>query len=140
MSQQTSTLPPSPQEKKPFGKSIIIGVLVVVIIALVVFAFVFLIPIINRPKPEVALVNGYGVFQGSINQYIIDVTVKNNGANGWVRVYAEINGTGIYEKQDQRIYLASSESKSLQFVFYIQGALPFLSTSPINYKAWTVPD
>jgi uncharacterized protein (TIGR02588 family) len=140
MSQQTSTLPPSPQEKKPFGKSVIIGVLVVVIIALVVFAFVFLIPIINRPRPEITLVSGYGVFQGSINQYIINVTVKNNGADGWVRVYAEIYGAGMYEKQDQRIYLASGESKSLQLVFDIPGALPFLSTPPISYKACAVAD
>ena len=67
------------------------------------------------------------------------MTVRNKGADGWIRVYAEISGAGRYEKQDQRIYLASGESKTLQFVFDISlwGAL----TNPvISYRAWAVAD
>lgn len=137
MSQQTS-IPPSPPQKKPIGKGVIVTVLAVVIVAIVLIAFV-LIPLINRPQPEITLVNGYESFQGLNYVYKVDVNVKNNGADGWVRVYAEISGAGRYEKQDHRTYLARGESESLQFVFDISlwGAL----TNPtITYRAWAVVD
>lgn len=135
MTQQDSI--PQPQ-KKQFSKGMIVGIVIIAIVLVSVFAFVFL-SFINRPKPEITLVNGYESFQGLNYVYKVDVTIKNNGANGWVRVYAEISGAGRYEKQDQRISLASGESKSLQFVFDISlwGAL----TNPtITYRAWANAD
>ena len=71
------------------------------------------------------VVNGYESFQGLNYVFVVDVTVRNNGADGWIKVYAEISGAGRYEKQDQRIYLANGKSKRLRFVFDISfwGAL-----------------
>jgi len=108
----------------------------VIIVAILLVAFV-LFPLINRPQPEVTLVNGYESFQGLNYVYRVDVNVKNNGADGWVRVYAELSGAGRYEKLDKRIYLAKGESDSVQFSFDISiwGAL----TSPaVTYRAWAV--
>jgi len=86
------------------------------------------------------MVSGYESLQGLLNYvYKVDVTVKNNGADGTCMVYAEISGAGRYEKKYQRIYLTNGESRSLQFVFDISlwGAI----TSPsITYRAWAVVD
>lgn len=139
MFHRTSTPPPPPPEKKPSRTAVRIGaVLATIIIVIVVFASVFIL-VINRPRPEITLVNGYESLQGLNYVFKVDATVKNNGASGWVKVYASISGAGRYEKQDQRIYLASGESRSLQFVFDISlwGAL---SSPSISYKAWAVAD
>jgi hypothetical protein len=135
MTQQSSI--PQPQ-KKPLSKSMIVGIIIVAIVLISVFAFVFS-TFINIPKPEVTLVNGYESFQGFNYVYKVDVSVRNNGASGWVKVYAEISGAGRYEKQYKRIYLASGESDARQFVFDISlwGAL----TNPtITYRAWANAD
>ena len=74
----------------------------------------------HRPNPEITLVTGYMAFQGVESCiYVVDVTVKNNGSEGWVAVRCEISSPGMYEMQTQRIYLTSRESQSLQFEFYI---------------------
>ena len=124
------------ESKKSPMKWIVVGIVIgIVVIASLIFAY----NILNRPKPEITLVNGYESFQGLNYVYKVDVTVKNNGADGWIKVYAEISGAGRYEKQEKRTYLANGESKSLQFVFDISlwGAI----TSPsITYRAWAVVD
>lgn len=95
----------------------------------------------NQPKPRITLGNGYEIsFAHDLNRmYVVNATVKNSGADGWVKVSARIYVAGRYMRQDQRIYLASSESKSLQFVFDISfwGA----KTSPsVSYRVWAVAD
>jgi len=59
-------------------------------------------------------------------------------ADGWIKVFAEISGAGKYEKQDERVHLASGESRQLTFTFDINlwGAL----FSSMTYKAWAVAD
>jgi len=139
MSQQTSTPSSSPTEKKPLGKGvIIIAVLAVVVVVLVLFTFV-LIPIINRPRPEITMVQGYSSLQGLNIVFIVDSTVKNEGGAGWVKVYAEISGYGRYEKQDQRIYLASGESETLKFTFDVS-LWGILGSPSIIYRVWAVAD
>lgn len=124
------------EPKKSPTKWIVLGVVIgIIVIASIVVAYNFL----NRPNPEITLLNGYEAFQGLNYVYKVDVRVENNGANGWVKVYAEISGAGRIEKLDKRTYLASGESKTLQFVFDISvwGAL----TNPtITYRAWAVAD
>lgn len=93
----------------------------------------------NAPKPKITAANGYESFQDLNRLYKVDVTVKNNGADGWNKVYVRIIVAGKYERQDQRIYLANGENKSLQFVFDISfwGA----TTSPfVSYRAWAEAD
>jgi len=121
---------------KPPMKWIVVGIVIgIVVIASLIFAY----NILNRPKPEITLVNGYESFQGLNYVCKVDVTVKNNGADGWIKVYAEISGAGRYEKQEERIYLANGGSRSLQFVFDISlwGAI---SSPSITYRAWAVVD
>ena len=131
MSEQTSTLP---QRKKPIGKSVIIGVSAIVIIALAIIAFV-LIPILNRPNPEIIAQTqrqeGY--------QFYVDVGVRNNGAGGWVKVYAQIESDIQFDVKETRLYLGNAEVKSLTFTFTLkfeQGS----GGAMIASKVWATPD
>jgi hypothetical protein len=67
----------------------------------------------------------------------VDVGVKNNGGEGWITVYVEIEGAGKYEKKEQRIYVASGETRQLQFVFDI--SLWNALFSSMTYRAWAIP-
>lgn len=135
MSQQTS-IPQPP--KKQLSKGLIIGIVIIAIVLISIFAFIFF-TFINRPKPEIIFLNGYETFQGLNYVYEVDVSVRNNGPDGWVRVYAQINGAEKYDYQDKRIYLANGEINSSQFVFDISlwGAL---SNPSITYTAWAKAD
>ena len=140
MFRQTSMpQPPSPQPpKKQFSKGLLVGTVSIIIILVSVVAFVFL-TFINKPKPQITLVNGHEGFQGLNYVYYVDVSVRNNGVDGWIKVYAEINGAGRYETQDKRVYVASGQTNSLQFVFDINlwGAL---GNPSVSYRAWANPD
>ncbi len=77
-----------------------VGILIgVIIIALVVVLPFFMRP---KPKPEIVLLDGHDGFQGLNYVAYIDVGVKNNGGEGWVTVYAEIEGAGKYEKKNKQ--------------------------------------
>jgi len=114
---------------KWMGIGAIIGV---VIIASLIFAY----SILNRPNPEIILLDGHEGFQGVNYVAYVDVGVKNNGGDGWVTVYAEIEGAGKYEKKEQRIYMVSGETKQLQFVFDISFWNALFSS--LSYRAWAV--
>ncbi|MFX0203670.1 MAG: hypothetical protein ACFFCW_46825 [Candidatus Hodarchaeota archaeon] len=92
----------------------------------------------NPPNPEILYTNGYDGFQGTNYVGFVEATVRNQGGDGWIRVYAEISGAGKYEKRDQRVYLRTGERATVTFVFDLSfwGAL-FSST---NYKVWAVAD
>ncbi|HUW47303.1 MAG TPA: hypothetical protein VMW36_00985 [Patescibacteria group bacterium] len=132
------TLPPPPPPKKRFSKGLLVGTVLTIIVLIAILAFVFL-PFINKPKPQVTLVNGHEGFQGLNYVYYVDVSVRNSGVDGWIKVYAEINGAGRYETQDKRVYVASGQTNSLQFVFDITlwGAL---SNPTVSYRAWANAD
>lgn len=133
------TQPPPPQQpKKQSSKTLLVGTVSIIIILVSVAAFVFL-TFINKPKPQITLVNGHEGFQGLNYVYYVDVSVKNNGVDGWIKVYAEIKGAGRYETQDKRVYVASGQTYSLQFVIDISlwGAL---SNPTISYRAWANAD
>lgn len=111
-----------------------IAITVCIIIVMVSYsAYVFLV----RPKPDIVLVNGYDGFQGLTYVAFIDVKVKNNGGDGWVTVYAELEASGYYEELNQRTHLASGQTKDLQFVFDI--SLLDQEFSAFTYRAWAVP-
>jgi len=103
----------------------------IIVVSIVVFSLAI------RPRPEIVLVNGHDGFQGLNYVAFVDVGVRNNGGDGWVTVYAELRGSGYYGELNKRVYLASGETKNLQFVFDIsfwnQGF------SALSYKAWAVP-
>lgn len=87
----------------------------------------------DKPKPKVTSVEGE--LSPDLKRYKVNVAVENNGADGWVVVYARIVVAGKYRRQDQRIYLVNGENESLQFAFDISfwGA----TTSPsVSYRAW----
>lgn len=140
MFQQTSMpQPPSPQPpKKPFSKGLLVGTVLIIVVLAAVAAFVFF-KFINIPKPQITLVNGHDGFQGFNYVYYVDVSVKNNGVDGWIKVIAEIHGAGRYETQDKRVYVASGQTNSLQFVFDINlwGAL---GNPSVSYRAWANAD
>jgi len=126
-------------DRKISGKWVLIALSVGIILALsCVFAYIQISAFLNRPKPEVILLDGYESFRGFLNYvYVVDVGVKNNGEGGWITVYAEITGMGKYEEQSKQLYLENNQEEILKFVFDVSvwGAL----TSPsIQYRAWVV--
>jgi len=127
-------------EKEKKGDRRLLYVVAGVIIAIVALGLFFALNIpalLNPPKPEIISTYGYDGFQGLNYVIFVDVTVKNNGGEGWITVYAEISGAGKYEKQQQRIYLSSGETQALHFVFDVSfwGVL----FSQVTYRAWAVP-
>jgi hypothetical protein len=135
MAQQTSLPQPTPPPpKKRFSKVLLVGTVLIIIVLVAVVAFVYFV-FVNIPKPQITLVSGHEGFQGLNYVYYVDVSVKNNGVDGWIRVYAEINGAGRVEQQDKRVYVAGGQSNSLQFVFDIS-LLGSLSNPTISYRAW----
>ena len=106
------------EPKKSPMKWIGVGIVIaIIVVASIYVAYSVLIPLINRPKPDIILLNGHDGFQGLNYVVYVDVDVKNNGGDGWVTVYAELTGGGRYEEKNERIFLASGETKQLQFVF-----------------------
>jgi len=130
--------PPPPPPNKRFSKGLLVGTVSIIIVLVAVVAFVFL-TFVNKPKPQITLINAYEGFQGLNYVYYVDVSVKNNGVDGWVRVYAEINGAGRVEQQDKRVYVAGGQSNSLQFVFDVS-LWGVLSNPTISYRAWANAD
>lgn len=115
-------------------KWMVLGLLVGIVF-LSSFVYVTFEP--NQPRPKITEKNGYESFQDQNRIYIVDATVKNTGNDGWVEASARIYVAGKYMRQDQRIFLAGDENKTLQFIFDISfwGA----KASPsVGYRAWAV--
>jgi len=51
-------------------------------------------------------------------KYVVDVTVVNNGAEGWISVHARISSPGMSQTETKRRYLASGETQTVQFECY----------------------
>lgn len=127
------------EPKKSPTKWIVVGVVIgIVIIASVIVAYSVLKPLVNRPRPDITLLDGHDGFQGLNYVIYVDVGVKNHGGDGWVKVYAELRSGGRYEEQNKRIYMASGENKQLQFVYDVSFWSSVFST--MTYKAWAVAD
>ncbi len=72
--------------KKIPVKWIAVGVVIgIVIIASLVLLY-------SRPKPEIISVYGHEGLYGLNYVYYVEVTVRNNGGDGWIKVFAEISG------------------------------------------------
>jgi hypothetical protein len=72
---------------------------------------------INKPKPTVVLVNATtaGVFD---NYYaILNITTKNDGADGMVVVVGTVTQAGETEKAEIPVSLSSGETQTVKLVF-----------------------
>lgn len=129
------------ESEKPPTKWIIVGVVIgIVIIGSISLLLDPLLKLVNAPRPEIVSEYGHDGLQGLNYVLFVEVTVRNNGADGWVKVYADISGAGKYEKQDQRLYLTNGETKDLNFVFDVNFLGTMLSVDSIKYKTWAVAD
>lgn len=135
MSHQTSTPPP---EEKPSRTALKFGAIFLVSLLFGFFVVAYVIPMMNRPKPDITLLDGSDGFQGFNYVVYVDVGFKNHGGEGWVIVYSELRGGGRYEEKSSRIYMASGETKQIQFVFDVGFWDTLFST--MTYKAWAVAD
>lgn len=124
------------EQKKSPTKWIVIGGAVIAIVVLAFVAYSVLNSFVNRPNPDITMVNGHDGFQGLNYVVYVDVRVTNQGGEGWIKVYAEVSGGGRYEELNQRVYIDSGETKQLQFVFDV-GFLQSLFSS-MTYRAWAV--
>jgi flagellar basal body-associated protein FliL len=127
-------------QQKERSKTIYIAIGIIVGIALFTGALLVYMNVqraTSLPKPEIIMLNGYTGSQNLNYVFYVDVTVKNNGEEGYIKVYAEINGAGKYEKQEQLLYLGKGQSQNLKFTFDISfwNAL----FSQITYNAWATP-
>jgi hypothetical protein len=125
--------------KKSPMKWIVIGVVIgIVIVASFILLLNPLSRIINPPRPEIVSKYGHDGFQGLNYVIYVDVTVRNNGGDGWIKAFAEVSGAGKYEKQEERVYLRNGETEDLNFVFDVSvwGVL----FSSITYRVWAVAD
>ena len=130
-------------EKKPKYpmKWIAVGVIIgIVIIASIFLAFSLLYPLVNRPRPEIVSKYGHDGFQGLDYVLFVEVTVRNSGGDGWIKVFSDVSGAGKYEKQEQRVYLRNGETKDLDFVFDISFLGTLFSLGDLTYRAWAVAD
>lgn len=129
------------ESKKSPVKWIVVGVVIgIVVLASFILLLNPLSRILNPPKPEIVSKYGHDGFQGLNYVLYVDVTVRNNGGEGWIKVFADISGAGKYEKQEQRVYLKSGETKDLTFVFDISFLGTLFSLGDITYRAWAVAD
>lgn len=104
----------------------------VVIIALIAVTMLVWI-VVLKPFPTVtdlvARQEGY--------QYDVDVSLNNNGGDGWVKVYAQIESDAQLEVKDTRLFMSRGETNSLTFTFTLEFGS---SVEKISYKAWAQTD
>ena len=137
--------PPPPSNKGSKNTIVLAGITVVIVVSVLVLVFLFMFQsgMVGNPfgpQPEVLIVSGHVGAQGLNAVYYVDVNVRNNGNAGYAIVYAEITGdAGKYEKQEQRVYIGTEDSRSLTFTFDISawGSLNDLS---IDYNAWATAE
>ena len=72
---------------------------------------------ISKPKPTVVLVNATtaGVFDNYFA--ILNITAKNDGADGIVIVVASINQAGETRKNEMPVYLSQGATQTVKLVF-----------------------
>jgi len=130
---------PSPTKRKIHPAIYIVAGIIIGALVITAFymTFVYIPHIASLPKPEITRLDGYGGFEGLNYVCYVDLTVKNNGEEGYVSVFAELRATGKYEKQEQILYMYKGQSQNVRFTFDITlwGAL----TSQVTYRAWAVP-
>ncbi len=101
--------------KIPVKKTILIGIAAIVIAILIVAAVLFLY--LNRPLPYPVVVSQNE--RQEEHQLIVDAGVRNDGADGWVTVHAQLELSNQVEVKDTRLYLENGKFKLLTFTFSV---------------------
>jgi hypothetical protein len=72
---------------------------------------------ISKPRPTVLLVNA--TTAGILDNYyaILNITAKNEGADGIVIVVASITQAGQTQKNEMPVYLTSGSAQTVKLVF-----------------------
>src|SRR3989304_7006656 len=103
------------------AKILIVAIVAISMFGVVIGAYVMLkLPPTPTPSPTPSsppspfiTYTGYKSFNGR-ELFKVNVTVKNDGGDGWVKVYAEISIAGQNKEQEpQRGFLANGETQSL---------------------------
>ena len=97
--------PPPPPKRNGKMIAVVILSVIVVVASIAVIATVVLPTLgITAPNPKITMKNGHDGLSGLNYVYYIDATIKNEGADGMVTVYGEINGGGRYEQKENSVY------------------------------------
>jgi len=119
----------------PVKKTTLIRISAIVIAIVLVASVLFLF--FNRPYPLPQIV--YQKERQEEYQFFIDVGVRNSGADGWVRVYAQLESPVQFELNDTRLYLENAEAKSLTFTFLLESGQGSVEQM-IKTTVWAQPD
>lgn len=107
---------PKPKWEK-WAKRFFIGACCFIIVA-VVISFLWSPP---RPDPEIMKLEARETCKSGTDLFVVilDVSIKNYGEKGNIKVIAEVDVylEGYYGKQDKTIFLDKGETTDLQFVF-----------------------
>lgn len=126
----TKTFSTQPITKKLIIASVAVGVAIFVLIFLFTYGLGGFTFTHSEAKPEPTISwDGHETFEGLKRLYVIDVTVGNKGAAGYVKVFASVDSL----RQEKLIYLQQGELTSLQFVFDISSKDPI---GPLGSSAW----
>ncbi len=124
-------------EQKKSSKWKIIAATIFAVVVISITAYVVLDVIVLSPKLDIPMIDAHGGYQGFDYFVFADVRVVNNGGEGWVKVFSQIQGSR-YEEQNQRIYMNAGETKELTFPFDVTYLNSVFATE--NCRAWAVAD
>lgn len=94
----------------------------------------------NPPNPTILNSNGGEYLENGGYVYKIIGTVKNEGGDGYVKVYANLTlGTNTHAQQNQRLFFAEFEERGIEFSF-INVYMNFTTGSKYDYALWAEAD
>ena len=119
----------------PVKKATLLRISVIVVAMVIVASALYLY--FNRPHPNPIVVSQ--LERQEDQRFIVEAGVVNKGADGWVKVYAQLESSGRVEIKDTRLYLENGEGASLTFTFSLQSEQGS-SGQIINATIWAQSD
>ena len=111
------------------------------LVTVVVCCDILYLDVALRPNPKITLVTGYMAYETDEScKFIVNVTVVNNGAEGWISIRCRISSPGMSQTEFKSRYLARGETQVVQFECYgFKGPYTHPDLCNISsYEAWIV--
>jgi len=117
-------------------KAIYVGIILILVVVIAALAFVFLN---SRAHPDPQITDITVGWDNYGRTYRLFVAVQNNGANGTVKVFAEVKATqsgniGFAQTQDKSVYLDKGGATTITFEFNSD----WLAVGEISRNVWAI--